>query len=83
MFLRWKRRLISGQYRYFGGGEHRKWGRSPDDWLLSAVVVASERTADGPRQRQVCYLGSVRASRWGALRGHYGVGIAGGQKPTL
>jgi hypothetical protein len=32
------------------------------DALLSAVVVRSVRTAAGPRQRHVCFLGSVRRS---------------------
>jgi hypothetical protein len=45
--------------------------RDGDESLLSAVVVASARTPKGPRQRHLCYLGSVRESDWGAVRGHY------------
>jgi hypothetical protein len=45
--------------------------RVPGYDLLSAVVVASARTAAGPRQRYLCYVGSVRQSEWGSLRGHY------------
>jgi hypothetical protein len=48
MFVRWKRRERTRQRK--GTGE----------WVKQAVLVQSVRTQDGPRQKYVTYLGSVR-----------------------
>jgi hypothetical protein len=49
VFVRWKRRRVFSVDR--DGYEH---------YTETAYVVRSERTADGPRQRVVCYLGGIR-----------------------
>jgi hypothetical protein len=71
MFIRWRRyrRTLRGRERgpiyYTCDRMGRKWrhwdypSTPTDEWVRRAEVVASVRTAAGPRQRCVCYLGAI------------------------
>jgi hypothetical protein len=61
MFVRWQRRQ-SRKFRYKYEAGHRE--RVPiDEWSRLAYLVASVRTPAGPRQRNICYLASIREGR--------------------
>jgi hypothetical protein len=47
MFVRWKRR------------QRTKRGRETGQWVRSAYVVGGVRTEAGPRQKHICYVGSI------------------------
>jgi hypothetical protein len=49
MFVRWKRRRL----------KDKLWRTAPAPWVRSAVLVESIRTADGSRQKHICYLGEI------------------------
>ena len=57
MFVRWKRKRLSTR---------KRWGR--EDHSLTAVLVESQRTDAGPRQRFVKHLGAIPESK---LAHHY------------
>ena len=52
MFVRWKRKRLSARKRW-GGEEHS----------LTAVLVESQRTEAGPRQRFIKHLGAIPESK--------------------
>jgi hypothetical protein len=81
MYVRWRRRQHSERGRYRLGPKRRAMSdgslRYPvvgfvsepkDEWTLSAVLVESVRTPAGPRQKVICYLGSIVERR----EGHHG-----------
>ena len=54
MFVRWKRQALTGRsVKYYASK-----GRSKDK--LTAILVESHRVDGRPRQRFVCYLGTIR-----------------------
>ena len=52
MFVRWKRKRLSTR---------KRWGR--EEHSLAAVLVESQRTDAGPRQRFVKHLGAIPESK--------------------
>jgi hypothetical protein len=52
MFVRWKRR----ERTRMNGWERQGTGK----WVKTAVLIESVRTEKGPRQKHVCYLGTIR-----------------------
>lgn len=50
MYVRWRR-------------HKRAEKRGEDRWLLAASLVESQRVGGKPRQRTICYLGSIREDR--------------------